>query len=154
MSVDTRGYIKGWVSDKEIVKLLKYMYGVNAVSEVKDYTKEYLSDIKWPVHKFHYEGKDTKHWEFHGFINFEMPNGEKRQLFYHYSNAMDKSDDAYYISKGLEKMVFSDRTYICLGCWGSSKEIIRGIIEHYGGWFDENDCDDKSFVYIRKKREI
>ena len=148
MSVDTRGYIKGWVSDKEIMRILKYKYGVKAESGVVDHTKGLISEITWPYRHF---GNDNRYLVYYGFISFVLPNGEQRQIFYHYSNVSDKEEDQYYIKQGLEKMVHTHKTYISLGCWGSSVQILKDIIEEFGGWIDENDCDDKSFYYVRKK---
>jgi hypothetical protein len=40
-----------------------------------------------------------------------------------------------------------------LGCWGDSVEIIKDIVTHFGGWIDENDCDDKEFYPILKNED-
>ena len=46
-------------------------------------------------------------------------------------------------------MVESETTYLSLGYWGSSIEIIKEIVAHFGGgWIDENDCDDKEYYPI------
>lgn len=46
-------------------------------------------------------------------------------------------------------MVLSETTYISLGFWGSSVEIIKEIVSYFGGgWVDENDCDDKEYYPI------
>lgn len=40
-------------------------------------------------------------------------------------------------------------TLLSLGCWGSSEEIIRVILDHFGGgWIDVNDCDEEDYVPV------
>ena len=46
-------------------------------------------------------------------------------------------------------MVLAETTYISLSCWGSSVEIVKEIVSHFGGgWVDENDCDDKEYYPV------
>ena len=46
-------------------------------------------------------------------------------------------------------MVNSETTTITLGCWGSSVEIIKELVSHFGGgWIDENDCDEKEYYFL------
>lgn len=40
-------------------------------------------------------------------------------------------------------------TLIDLNLWGSSVELIKGIVEEYGGYMVENDCSDE-WAYIEK----
>ena len=41
-------------------------------------------------------------------------------------------------------------TLIDLNVWGSSVEIIRGIVEEFGGYLDENDYGSEGWKYINK----
>ena len=54
---------------------------------------------------------------------------------------------------GLEEMVVSEKTRISLGCFGDSVEIIKAIVERFGGWIDENDCDDEEYYQVKEKYE-
>ena len=45
-------------------------------------------------------------------------------------------------------MVKAETTYISLSCWGNSIEIIKKIASHFGGWMDENDCDDEEYYEV------
>jgi hypothetical protein len=38
--------------------------------------------------------------------------------------------------------------WISLSCWGNSVEIARYLCETFGGYLDENDCDDEGFYPI------
>jgi hypothetical protein len=40
--------------------------------------------------------------------------------------------------------------WLSLGCWGNSKEIMKTICSYFGGWLDENDCDDKDYYWIEQ----
>ena len=44
---------------------------------------------------------------------------------------------------------------LSLGCWGNSVEIMMHFLEEFGGFIDENDCDDIDFqaVNIHKLEE-
>jgi hypothetical protein len=38
-----------------------------------------------------------------------------------------------------------DGVWLSLGLWGNSIEIMRYLCEEFGGYIDENDCDDEGF---------
>lgn len=38
--------------------------------------------------------------------------------------------------------------WISLGCWGNSVEIAKYLCETFGGYIDENDCDNEGFYPI------
>lgn len=87
-----------------------------------------------------------------GYIDITDPKTkEPRCIFYLYCDINTYENLRYYSSVGLEDMVYSEKTYISLGNSGSSVEIIKKITEHFGGWLDENDCDDKEYYYIEKQ---
>lgn len=46
-------------------------------------------------------------------------------------------------------MVEMETTYLSLGCWGNSVDIMKELVAHFGGgWIDENDCDDKEYYPV------
>jgi len=51
--------------------------------------------------------------------------------------------------KGLD-FTDDDKNYVwlSLGYRGDSIDIMKKIINHFGGYVDENDCDDEGFYYI------
>ena len=80
-----------------------------------------------------------------GWILFNY-KGEARNLFFgHYSDSYD--EDGKYVEVPMY-------TYLSLGCWGSSVEIMTIIAEYFGGWLDENDCDDIDYFFIPKSKNI
>jgi hypothetical protein len=48
-------------------------------------------------------------------------------------------------------MIKSEKTHLSLGNWGSSVEILESIVKKFGGWLDENDCDNIPYRYIEKE---
>lgn len=45
-------------------------------------------------------------------------------------------------------MVKSETTYLSLGKWGSSIEIIKELVTYYGGWINFDDNKDEEYYYI------
>lgn len=134
MGVDTNGRLIGNISPEEVLNFIRQKYDANAKSSVK--IKNY--------------GIIKKDWIItNGFIEFTY-NNENRRLFYYKSNINSYENLEFYSKHNLEDMVKSETTLISLGCWGSSIEIIKDIVTHFGGWIDENDCDDKEFYPIIK----
>ena len=41
-----------------------------------------------------------------------------------------------------------DGIWLSLGCYGKSVEILRFLCESFGGYLDENDCDEDGFYPI------
>ena len=38
--------------------------------------------------------------------------------------------------------------YVSLACYGSSCEVIKDLVNKFGGIIDENDCDDQPYYYV------
>lgn len=49
---------------------------------------------------------------------------------------------ASYLDSGL------NGTYISLGMWGNSIQIAKYLCETFGGYIDENDCDEEDYYII------
>ena len=130
MGAATQGKIKGYVSHDDLLNFIKENYDQNAYHGIK---KEMLKSDEYIIDGYFY-------------FNFK---GETRQMFYMYWNVNHLENLEYYSARGLEDMVRSETTLIDLGHWGSSIEIIKNIITHFGGgWIDENDCDDIPYYFI------
>lgn len=148
MGVDTHGKIKGFVSHEEITNYIREKWDKNVYDGVEKQIYCPLSELKNP-YKINEHSDDDKNWYItHGFIRFNY-NKEDRMLFYHYSNVNNLENLDYYCEHGLKNMIESETTYVSLGYNGSSVEIIKEIVAHFGGgWIDENDCDDKEYCAI------
>ena len=150
MGVDTKGKIKGFVHHEDIVDFIRKNIDENVKHDIKKRIRMKVSDITWP----HTLCSDDEHEiAYDGFIYFHY-EGNERCLFYHHSNVNHLESLTRYIEMGLEDMVKSETTYLSLGCYGNSVEIIHRIISEFGGgWLDENDCDNISYYWINGNKE-
>lgn len=60
---------------------------------------------------------------------------DKRVLFVSFTNSCERDN-------GIAGV------WCSLGCWGNSVCIMRYLCETFGGYLDENDCDDEGFYPI------
>ena len=149
MGCDTTGRIKGYVSVQDIVDYIKQNYDKNVTHQVKKtiYGSIVEKCTEPYIINFHSEDNDNLY-IYSGFIDFN-DGEEDRQLFYDYSNVNVFENLEYYQELNLEDMVRTETTYISLGYFGNSVEIIKNILQHFdGGWIDENDCDDIPYEII------
>ena len=151
MSVDTHGRIKGFVRHEEILNFIRQKWDKEAKDEVTKTIYHPISECNWE-HKINEHSEDDENWySVSGFICFKYHN-ENRMLFYMYDNINHYENLEYYSEYNLKDMVEAETTYISLGCWGSSVEIITELVSHFGGgWIDENDCDDREYHPIELK---
>ena len=145
MGCDTHGRIKGYVRHEEIFNFIRQKYDENTTMNIK---KEIVCSLSGYNGKYRLNthSEDNENWyDIYGRIVFRY-KGEDRSLFYSFSNVNFFENLNYYSNYGLEDMVKSETTFISLGYWGSSVEIIKEIVAQFGGgWVDENDCDDPPY---------
>lgn len=123
MGVDANFYTKRKISFEEAKKVIEDEFGVHVDMEIID------PEHPPPWCKFY----------------FTLKCGERRDLAF-FPESMDKqtwgTEDQ--IDRGVNACFhFSN--------WGKSTEILTRIGRHFGGWLDEDDCDDKLDVYIEDK---
>lgn len=152
MGVDTRGRLIGHITVDNVISAIKELYNVDVTHNVSRVKYENFEDIDFPFRNY---GDEDFWYSDYGFIFFEV-NGEHRQLFYHYNNINTYENIDYYKNtyperKDLVKMAKSETTHISLGNWGMSVEIIESIVKKFGGWVDENDCDEIPFRYVERE---
>ncbi len=148
MGVDTHGKIKGYIKYEEIFNFIRQKYDKNAVCNIRKSINSPLEGCNWR-YKINEHSEDNENWyTISGRINFNY-HGEERSLFYVYDNLNNYENINFYSEYGLKDMVLAETTYISLSCWGSSVEIVKEIVSHFGGgWVDENDCDDKEYYPV------
>lgn len=151
MGCDTRGRINGYVKHEDIFEFIKQRYDKGATYNISKNINCPLSECHW-TYKINEHSNDSENWHItSGFIYFKY-NEEDRMLFYYYTNINSFENLQYYTQFGLENMVLAETTFLNLGCWGSSIEIIKEIVEHFGGgWLDDNDCDDEEYYVVKAK---
>lgn len=70
------------------------------------------------------------------FFNITFLDGEdSRQLAVSFSNSCEREEGIGGI-------------WLSLGMWGNSVEIMKYLCHTFGGYIDENDCDDEGFYPI------
>lgn len=83
-----------------------------------------------------------------GFIHFRHKE-EQRSLFFFYGNYY--LPDPYAIKKNLDnntRELNGDNTELILGASGYAVEILTQIAKEFGGYIDEDDCDNKWFYKV------
>lgn len=148
MGCDTRGLLKGHIREEEVLNFIKQKFDKNATMDISDNNMGNITANNYNFIKKNYD--NTNKWIIRsGFINFKYKD-RNRNIFYFYDNCNTYDDLDYYSEYGLEDMVKSETTSVSLGCWGDSEEIIKPLVEHFGGWYDYNDCDDIEYEPIFK----
>lgn len=147
MGVEVQGKLKGYIPPQEVLNFIQQTIDSNAKScvEVEDYG---IAEYDWIKERY----DNTDKWLItSGFIYFTSKQGEQRSLFYFYNNVNSYENLEYYSKYNLEDMVKSETTDIIMLDWhGESVEIIKSIVTEFGGWIDENDCDDEKYYPIEK----
>lgn len=124
MSVCTTAKLKGYVPAREIAEFL----------EKNGITKTARCEID--ANKIH----DTEV-EKHGFLLFDY-NDIGRTLFYY--NLSKKTEDGYQ----------SKDTTISISCSEEHQNIVKKIVEEFGGYYQKNDCSGKPPVRIQGRLEL
>lgn len=147
MGVSTHGLIKGYVRHEEIYNFIKQRYDNNAEDHVRKSAERPIKEVTWN-HKMNEHSENDNIWySINGYIYFKY-NGEDRALFFNYDNVNHLENLDYYSEYGLQDMVESETTYLSLSCYGNSVDIMKEIVAHFGGWLDENDCDEVPYYPI------
>lgn len=142
---DTRLRLKGRITAEQITDYIDEHYKL-IKNEVKEENYGSLNQYGWVKEKY----DDSNEWKVtSGFITFN-DGKENRYLFYLYHNVNSYENLKYYSQYNLEDMVKSETTELMLGFYDSSVEIMKGIAQEFGGWLDENDCDDIPPYWIDK----
>jgi hypothetical protein len=153
MGVDTHGKIKGFIKHEEILNFIRQKWDTNATHNVQKKLNGPISGVTWE-YKMNEHSEDNENWYYvSGFIRFDYLE-EERMLFYMYDNVNHLENMDYYEPKGLSDMVKAETTYLSLGCWGSSVDIIKELVAHFGGgWVDDNDCDEVPYYTVESKQD-
>lgn len=146
MGVDTIVKIPGKIESNKIFDFIKEHFDKNAVNgvQVKVQSQELLDGLK----ESDYVILGTEVIFESGFIHFQYKE-EQRSLFYFYGNCF--GFDAYTFKNNLDantRELNGDNTSLSLGATGYAVEILTKIAKEFGGYIDENDCDDKWFYKV------
>lgn len=152
MGVDTKVRLRGHISADRICCYLESKYS-NVENKVKTNISNFEKD-KYTRYLCYDDNPDYLVTE-SGFIHFIDNSGDRRSLFYYYTNINDFSDLVTLYNQNCSDDVLLisvvERTCLSIGLFGNSIENMKGICKHFGGWIDENDCDNESFYWIDKE---
>lgn len=144
MGCDTTLRLKGHITAEQIIDYIDEHYKFIGNS-VKEDNYGSLKKYDWVKEKY----DNSNEWKIiSGFITFN--NDENITIFYFYQNINSYENLEYYREHNLENMVKSETTFLSLGRCDNSVEIMQGIAQEFGGWLDENDCDDIPPYWIDK----
>lgn len=99
-----------------------------SVNDVIDHLKRNFGDIQ------------TLNTHYPEFVQFQFKDGTDNRILSAFFNNYGKVD------YGIDGVLLS------LGCWGGSVDILKGFCVEFGGYLDENDCDDKDFYGINLEK--
>lgn len=127
MGVDVKGALSLEIEPEDIYTIIINNFDKNAIYGIKEENYEKIY------------GQKT----YSGFITFKY-NEEQRNLIYCQTKDYSK--------------IFNNKMHgnLILGKWGNSVEIITEILKHFGGYLDENDCDEVEIedTYIAKDKDF
>lgn len=147
MGCDTILILKGHITTEQIVDYIDKHYKFIS-NNVKNYGS--LNKYDWVKEKY----DDSNEWKItSGFITFN-DGDENRNIFYYYQNINSYENLEYYSKYNFENMVKSETTFLGLRYYGNSVEIMKGIAQEFGGWLEENDCDDKPPYWVNTEDKI
>lgn len=126
MGVDANFYTKKKISFDEAKEVIESEFGVPVVM-----------DINEPNH--------PRPW---CSFRFTLKCGEQRDLSF-FPRSLDKQ------TWGTDSQIdVGEHACFRFSCWGKSTEILTRIGRHFGGYLDENDCDDKLDIFIEDKIQL
>lgn len=146
MGIDTKVAIPGKIEPNKIFDFIKEHFDENAISDVeaKVQSQELLDSFVESGNVI--LGKELIFES--GFIHFRYKE-EQRSLFFFYANYY--GFDAYTFKNNLlnnTRELNGDNTSLSLGASGYAVEILTQIAKEFGGYIDEDDCDDKWFYKV------
>lgn len=147
MSVDTKVRLNGHIRPEEILNFIKQKFDVNVKMSLIDELNLGLKSENDYIYESYDDDPYRKSWSTSFHFTYK---GENRMIYYIYHNYNTYENLDIYKQYGLEDMVKSETTHLILGCWGASVEIMRAIVEEFGGWIDENDCDNIEYEPVIK----
>ena len=76
------------------------------------------------------------------------PSSVLNFMYVMFKDGKDKRQLAISFSNSCERDNGISGVWCSLGMWGNSFEIVRYLCETFGGYIDENDCDDEGYCPI------
>lgn len=147
MGAEAVAKIRGYISPNEIVEFIKKAYDEHVSYGIG--IKDYGLISKLENVRMVYDNSDTMKVE-SGYITFSTKPTIQRSIFYHHQNVNTERNATHYEEIGLGEMVNTEITELRLSADSEATAILMDILQVYGGWLDEDDCDEAEFFEILK----
>lgn len=132
MSAEFKVRLRGHVKPVEILNFIKQKVDTKANSKVC--RQSYDTDKNWYVDS--------------GYILFDYKGSGG--LYYYYNSEGRKGNYDYWVEKGLKEMVDTETTCLSMYSCEDNIHLMKQIVAEFGGWIDENDCDEEFFYQVMK----
>ena len=151
MGKDTVVRLKGHITQNQIIEFLSSV-GYTAF----DKTTKYIEGLKELLHCSYSDYDDSCNAvRIGGFIKL-YKDDEINFIYYSYWNVNTFDSIPYYQLDYPDRldlilMAAMETTFISMNYSKENVQLMKSICEHFGGWIDENDCDNKTYRFIGKK---
>lgn len=148
MSVDTKAKFLGKLDADALLGFIKENIDPNAESTIETEEREihskYHDEVIFLGKKNGVENMTS------GFIHFTY-NGEIRSLYYLHRDIIWVEKDSFEqnIKQGTPELN-GEVTQLSLGYNATAVEVMKKIVEFFGGYIQENDCSGKWFHKVEK----
>lgn len=158
MGVDSVVKLKGHVSKEEILQFIQKHIDKDAsifnpssmdLGVINNFSVQEYYGAETEPDKMHWKQEDC-------WFRFSEDN-DINSIFYCYHNVNFYENLEFYEccetaeQDKLIEMVKSETTTLMVRRHEESTEVLWKIVEHFGGWFDANDCDDIPFIHVYGK---
>lgn len=152
MGVDTHAFIKS--NSDDIYKFIQKNFDSSATMEVNIFGRDDPDERK--MYTINFKFGDEQRMMYVHDMQFGGIYVEKEEEWYFKKYQTREESSSYLYHK--EGIPDNTPGVICsLRLWGSGILIMDLLSVEFGGWIDENDCDDKGFrkgASKRKKKEL
>lgn len=147
MSVDTRAYLQNQIEPEEIAQFLNAHYGVD-LNDIKITEKRFSKIILSPelrnILVNNYSDNQNFWCSENCLITFLTPQGNYRTIFWAFDACVFTEAEVF------RKQSNNPFTYISMHKDEQGINIIKSITAYFGGYFDEDDCDNIDYIAIPK----
>lgn len=153
MGCETIAKIRGHITPEEIINYIRVTIDKNVSYNIKTDDYGNIDDtVNHGYIKNVYDDSEIMNIT-SGFINFTTISGNKKSMFYFYQNVATEENIEYYKRTGLAEIAETQTTTLMVSADNEAVEILTKIVSMYGGWLDENDCDEEKFYKILKSSD-
>ena len=139
--------LKGHITQHQIIEFLSSV-GYTAFDKTTKYI-EGLKESLYCPHSDYDDSCNTIH--VNGFIKLS-----ESYIYYSYWNVNTFDLIPYYQLDYPDRldlilMAAMETTYISMNYNKENVEIMKSICKHFGGWIDENDCDNETYYFLYER---